>query len=176
MQSRSSLGAAFAAIDRTIVWATVLVVALLMAAMVASVVAGVFFRYALSSALPWPEEFARFAMIWVTMLGASLVLRYTGHIAVLFLVDWLPAQARRAVLLLGKLLVALFLVLLLVNGIDMTQRVQRQTAPAMRISMSVPNLALPVGAALMLYHLGVLAFARGYRGPLLPDVPPDAEP
>jgi TRAP-type C4-dicarboxylate transport system permease small subunit len=38
----------------------------------------------------------------------------------------------------------------------------------MQISMSIPNIALPVGAALMLYHLIILSAAPGYRGPRLP--------
>jgi TRAP-type C4-dicarboxylate transport system permease small subunit len=158
----------FAAFDRIVVWATGIAVVALMASMVASVVLGVFFRYVLASALPWPEEFARFAMIWVTMLGAGLVLRYSGHIAVSFLVEWLPARARAVVVWTGRLLVVLFLILLIVNGAEMTGRVARQTAPAMQISMSIPNIALPVGAALMLYHLIILSVAPGYRGPRLP--------
>lgn len=158
----------FAAFDGTVVWATGLVVVLLMAVMTASVVLGVFYRYVLESALPWPEEFARFAMIWVTMLGAGIVLRYTGHIAVTFLVEWLPTRAQPIVFWAGRLLVAVFLLLLLVKGAEMTQRVIRQTAPAMQISMAVPNLALPVGALLMLYHLVVITVAPHHRPPRLP--------
>lgn len=158
----------FAAVDRLIVWAAALTVVLLMAAMVFSVVLGVFFRYVLAAALPWPEEFARFAMIWVTMLGAGLVFRYAGHIAVTFLVEWLPRPARLVVDWAGRLLVATFLVLLLFKGAEMTDRVSRQTAPALQISMSLPNMALPVGALLMLYHLVVISVAPGLRPPPLP--------
>jgi|TARA_Y100000031_G_C8120323_1_gene337876 TRAP-type C4-dicarboxylate transport system permease small subunit len=158
----------FAAFDHVIVWATGFAVILLMASMVTSIVLGVFFRYVLASALPWPEEFARFAMIWVTMLGAGLVLRYNGHIAVTFLIEWLPARARTIVNWAGLLLVTMFLVLLIVYGAEMTGRVVRQTAPAMQISMSIPNIALPVGALLMLYHLIVISVAPRYRSPRLP--------
>jgi len=158
----------FAAFDRVVVWTTALAVVMLMASMVTSVVLGVFFRYVLASSLPWPEEFARFAMIWVTMLGAGLVLRYTGHIAVTFLVGWLPVTARAVVIWAGRLLVTAFLVLLIVNGAEMSGRVVRQTSPAMQISMSIPNIALPVGALLMLYHLIIVSAAPRYRGPRLP--------
>ena len=165
----------FVVFDRAIVWVTAVTVALLMASMVASVVLGVFFRYVLASALPWPEEFARFAMIWVTMLGAGLVLRYTGHIAVTFLVDWLPLKLRTTVIWAGRLLVMVFLILLILNGTEMTGRVARQTAPAMQISMSIPNIALPIGAALMLYHLIVISAAPRYRTPPLPGTSKETE-
>lgn len=156
-----------AVVDRLIVWVTGIAVITLIVGMVVSIVLGVFFRYVLASALPWPEEFARFAMIWVTMLGSGLVLRYTGHIAVTFLVDWLPQGVRLVVDWLGRLLIAAFLLLLLRHSFEMVHIAAPQAAPAMGISMAIPNLALPLGALLMLYHLAIVTFARQYPLPPL---------
>lgn len=161
----------FAAIDRAIVWTTAAIVALLMGAMVVSILAGVFFRYALNDALTWPEEFARFAMIWVTMLGASLVTRYGGHVAVNALVEKLGNNLRRPVIVFGRLLVALFLGLVIVFGYEMTTRTTRQTSPALGVSMSLPNSALPVGSVLMIYQLLVLTARREGRDNKPPHLP-----
>ena len=157
----------FAAIDRVIIWTTAIIVAVLMLAMVGSIIAGVFFRYVLNDALPWPEEFARFAQIWVSMLGAGLVIRYGGHIAVRFIAERVSGPVRRMLDLANTALIAVFLGLLIVFGADMSQRVERQTSPALELSMTLPNLALPIGAGLMLYHFIVLALRRegSDRGP-----------
>ena len=160
-----------ARLDRAIIWLTAIAVVLLMLTMVGSILAGVFFRYVLNSALPWPEELARFAMIWLTMLGAGLVARYGGHIAVTVFIGRLDGWAKRLVTWLGRAAVVLFLLLLLWFGADMTGRAGRQHSAALEWSMSIPNLAIPLGAALMLYHLAMIAFRRedtGGRPPRLP--------
>ncbi len=158
-------------IDRAIIWVTSLTVIVLMLTMVASILIGVFFRYVLNAALPWPEELARFAMVWLTMLGASLVVRYGGHIAVTFIVDRLTSRTKWIVDWLGRGLVVAFLALLLWFGIDMTDRAGRQRSAALEWSMSVPNLALPLGAALMLYHLGMVTLRREDRNGAPPPLP-----
>jgi TRAP-type C4-dicarboxylate transport system permease small subunit len=50
--------------------------------MVIVILAQVFFRYALNSALPWPEEAARFLMLWLTGLMAPIAYRQGGFVAI----------------------------------------------------------------------------------------------
>ena len=45
------------------------------AAMVAIVGAGVVARYVMASPMPWTEEASRFLMIWMVLLGLSVVTR-----------------------------------------------------------------------------------------------------
>ena len=158
-------------IDRVIIWVTSVAVVVLMLTMVAAILIGVFFRYVLNSALPWPEELARFAMIWLTMLGAGLVVRYGGHIAVTFVVNRLENWPKLIVGWLSRILVIAFLLLLLWYGVDMTDRAGRQRSAALEWSMSVPNFAMPLGAVLMLYHLGMIAFRREDKGVQPPSLP-----
>jgi TRAP-type C4-dicarboxylate transport system permease small subunit len=42
----------------------------------------VYFRYILGSALPWPDEAARFCMLWMTGLMAPTALREGGFVAI----------------------------------------------------------------------------------------------
>jgi TRAP-type C4-dicarboxylate transport system permease small subunit len=149
-----------ARLDSAIIWLTAIAVVSLMLTMVASILAGVFFRYVVNAALPWPEELARFAMIWLTMLGAGLVTRYGGHIAVTIFVGRLRGGPKLLVMWLGRAAVVLFLVLLLWFGADMTGRAGRQHSAVLGWSMSIPNLAIPLGAGLILYHLGMIFFRR----------------
>ncbi|MCL6285206.1 TRAP transporter small permease [Ruegeria sp. 2012CJ41-6] len=52
------------------------------AAMVAAILIQVFFRYVLNNALPWPDEAARFCMLWMTGLMAPTAFRRGGFVAI----------------------------------------------------------------------------------------------
>lgn len=52
------------------------------ATMVVVILLQVFCRYVLNSALPWPDEAARFCMLWMTGLMAPTALRNGGFVAI----------------------------------------------------------------------------------------------
>lgn len=60
------------------------------ALMVVAILVQVFFRYALNNALPWPDEAARFCMLWMTGLMAPTAFRRGGFVAIDTLVRLLP--------------------------------------------------------------------------------------
>lgn len=82
------------------------------AAMVIAILIQVFFRYALNSALPWPDEAARFCMMWMTGVMAPTAFRRGGFVAIDTLVRLLPARIGAVITLillflsLGVLIVA----------------------------------------------------------------------
>lgn len=51
---------------------------------------GVFSRYFLNRALPWPEEFGIFLYIWMCYIGSSVVLRRGKHIQISFFPERMP--------------------------------------------------------------------------------------
>ena len=61
------------------------------ALMVVAILVQVFFRYALNNALPWPDEAARFCMMWMTGLMAPTAFRRGGFVAIDTLVRLLPS-------------------------------------------------------------------------------------
>ena len=61
-----------------------------LALMVVIMLLQVFFRYALNNALPWPDEAARFCMLWMTGLMAPLALRHGGFVAIDMFQQMLP--------------------------------------------------------------------------------------
>ncbi len=71
--------------------------------MVVAILIQVFFRYALNNPLPWPDEAARFAMLWMTGLIAPLAYRRGGFVAIDTLARALPQRlaALLALILLG---------------------------------------------------------------------------
>ena len=64
--------------------------AVAVALMVVSILIQVFFRYVLNNALPWPDEAARFSMLWMAGLMAPTAFRQGGFVAIDMLVLMLP--------------------------------------------------------------------------------------
>ena len=81
------------------------------ALMVIAILVQVFFRYVLNNALPWPDEAARFLMLWLTGLVAPTAYRQGGFVAI----DMLAAAlGKRAAAVLGLVLLLIALAVLLV--------------------------------------------------------------
>ncbi len=89
-----------------------------LAVMVIVILLQIFMRYALNNALPWPEEAARFLMLWMTGLIAPSAYRRGGFVAI----DMFErAIAPRAAALL-VLLLSLIALMVLVVGIQIGYR------------------------------------------------------
>ncbi|MFK8014981.1 MAG: TRAP transporter small permease [Gammaproteobacteria bacterium] len=69
--------------------------ALLMTAMVASVVWQVLSRYLFVVPAAWTEELARFLLIWIGMLGAAYAYRQGSHLGIDLLANKLGAAGQR---------------------------------------------------------------------------------
>ncbi|WP_114285389.1 TRAP transporter small permease [Candidatus Halocynthiibacter alkanivorans] len=63
---------------------------LAVALMVMAILVQVFFRYILNNALPWPDEAARFCMMWMTGLMAPTAFRRGGFVSIEMLLTALP--------------------------------------------------------------------------------------
>lgn len=87
---------------------------LAIALMVVCIVAQVFWRYVLNDALPWPEEAARFLMLWMTGLIAPLAYRRGGFVAIDTLHAFLP-RTLGAVLTLALLGIAMVVLVVAVQ-------------------------------------------------------------
>lgn len=84
------------------------------AAMVVAILTQVWFRYVLGSALPWPDEAARFCMLWMTGLMAPSALRAGGFVAIDTLESLLPHWPAR-LLQLALLCVSLMVLLVAIQ-------------------------------------------------------------
>lgn len=61
-----------------------------MGLMVVVILLQVFFRYVLNNALPWPDEAARFLMLWLAGLMGPVAMRRGAMVAISGLQDMLP--------------------------------------------------------------------------------------
>src|SRR5512134_1233323 len=132
----------------------------LLAAMVVIVFANVCMRYLLGASVIWSEEVSRHLMIWLTFAGSGLALRNGAQIGIDTLQDALPAPAARALRLLLLLGMLLLFVLLAWYGVDYALRTRFQTSAALGVSMMYVYIGMPIGCALLVVHL--LLIARRY--------------
>lgn len=139
------------------------VVIALMAAMTVLVICNVFSRYVLNYSIVWVEEITRYMMVWVGFIGSGLVLRYGAHIAVDAFQDIMsPTMARvtRGVIV---VLLALTFAYLTWLGARYVSFAWDQETPILNWNTGLVLLAIPIGSALMLIHLLLVAgpYVRG---------------
>jgi TRAP-type C4-dicarboxylate transport system permease small subunit len=148
-----------ARLDRILVGINRWAVIVMLGAMAAMVFGNVALRLASDRSLLWAEEASRYLMIWVTFIGSGLVLRHGGHIGIDTLQEALP---RSAVAIRGAILVVLlaFFSLMVIVGSRYAVFAWSQTTPVLQIPIGAVYLAMPVGFALMIAHL--LLMARPY--------------
>lgn len=125
----------------------------LVAVMTGVVFLQVVYRYLLTQPLHWSEEMARYLFVWISLLGAALSMQRRGHFGMDFFFRMLPRRGRRFIAYLVYLLVGIVVLVLLVYGIVLVGKTTDQRSPAMEISMGWAYACLPVGAALMSFHL-----------------------
>ncbi|MDV7142335.1 TRAP transporter small permease subunit [Tropicimonas sp. TH_r6] len=85
-----------------------------LALMVFVILLQVFFRYALNNALNWPDEAARFLMLWMTGLMAPSAYRWGGFVAI----DMLPQALPRTAGLVLSLVILVLSLFVLVIGVQ----------------------------------------------------------
>jgi TRAP-type C4-dicarboxylate transport system permease small subunit len=120
----------------------------------------VIFRYIIHLPLFWTEEFARYCLVWSSLLGAGVALKRGEHIAVTFLADMFPKRMRIEASLTVHIFIVSFLGVIFWGGICLVILTRHQLSPAMRIPMSWPYMAVPLGSLIMLIHEITFLFKR----------------
>ena len=122
-------------------------------------------RYVLARPFIWTEEIARSLYVWMTFVGMVVVMKEREHIAVDFLINWVPPAVRRFAVLLGDVLMLLFAVVLLAGGVNMVISTHRARLPSIPIvRYSLVYLAIPVGAFCLIVCLVRHLASRVDRG------------
>jgi TRAP-type C4-dicarboxylate transport system permease small subunit len=85
-----------------------------MGLMVVIILTQVFFRYALNNALPWPDEAARFLMLWLAGLMGPIAMRRGSMVAITSLHKFLPGILCQ-MLILALLLLSLLVLMVAIN-------------------------------------------------------------
>ena len=129
--------------------------------MVVIILIQVFFRYVLNSALPWPDEAARFLMLWMTGFIAPSAYRWGGFVSIEMLFRMLPSRMVKIVTLMLLMISLLVLVVGLQFGLKHVESgwlfsssslkwpLHLIGMEAIRVKLAWMYMSLPVGLAMM---------------------------
>lgn len=137
------------------------VLAFMVAAMVVVCCWQVITRFVLGNPSKYTEEILRFALIWLTMLGAPYAYGAKQHLAIDLLVKGFePAGQHRTQIFVEFVVLALSAAVFVAGGIAVTMNAHGQISAAMKLPMECYYACIPIGGALMilyslnnLYHL-----------------------
>ena len=156
------------------------VAAVLLAVVVVIVLVQVFGRYILRISLSWPEELARYVLVWLTFFGVAAAAATRSQIVVDTILELVSPRARRVLEGIGALAGLVAVALLVWTSRPLLfGPAGGSTSPATGIPSFWIYLAVPVGGVLLgLFALADLGrFLRGEPPPAAgADSPPPPGP
>lgn len=117
----------------------------------ASIMIQVIFRYLIGKPLTWPEELARYMMIWLVFTGATNLAKEKKHIRIDFFVNALPLRAQTVISVLNNMIVSLSLIALLIGSWTPLGNFLYLKSPAMRIPFILVYVIVPISSLSMLW-------------------------
>lgn len=112
----------------------------------------VFSRFVLQLPMTWSEELSRYLLIWSTFLSASIAVRYQQLIRIEVVNTIFPRKIKIAVGFIAFVITSVFCGVVIYYGMGLLNIVHAQTSPALRIPMSIPYSAIPVGCLFIILN------------------------
>lgn len=136
------LGRGIAVLCQVVLWISTAVIFVIL-------VANTVLRYATGSSLQWANEVPELLFPWLVMSGVVLAAQASAHIATTFLMEALPAAARRIVGTLAWLVVSALYATLAVATFRMLEIVHDEKSPILQLPGSITYACVMVGMALL---------------------------
>ena len=139
------------------------VLIVIFAVLVLDVLFQVFSRYILGTSFTWTEEFARFSLIWLTILGAAYLNGKREHLSMDFLYQKFSESNKRKASILIEVLIFLFaLIVMVVGGFNLvyTTLHLEQLSGTLRIPLGYIYAIMPFSGLLIMcfsvYHISTI--------------------
>lgn len=119
------------------------------------IIAQVFARTFLGFSIFWSEEYARYCLIWITFIGASMALK-NGELAMFDLFLAKTKKEWQHLYRIGlNILILIFVVVSIYFGFKQvfSPTALMQVSPALRIPMWFVNLSVPFGFIIMFIYI-----------------------
>ena len=130
-----------------------------------AICAEVVLRYGFNRPISWVVEISEYALLWITFLGASWVLRNGGHVRVDILLKFLSRPALRACGLLSSASGVLISLVLVVFGSNITWTLMARGSfrpSVVGIPTWIVVVVIPVGGLLLFFRF-LRMFVEYYR-------------
>lgn len=132
-------------------------------AMAAIVAFQVFFRYVLNHSLFWSEELARFILVWLTFLGATVAYYHGAHPGMDGFIRQLPIRAQKGAEVLVHLVSLSLFAIMIINGVEFAWFVRIQITPALNLPKWLIMSVVPASGAVFTVH-GLAFMVRAWAG------------
>lgn len=143
-------------VNKILEWFLIIIFALL----VLDVLFQVFSRYILGTSFTWTEEFARFSLIWLTILGAAYLNAKREHLSMDFLYQKLSVTNKKRASVLIEIFVLLFaLIVMVIGGFNLvyTTLHLEQLSGTLRVPLGYVYAIMPFSGLLIIcfsiYHI-----------------------
>ena len=143
-------------ISDAIVEVTAFIARILIVFIGASIFMQVSLRYVFRAALPWPEEAARYAIIWLVCLCGNILIRNEELITVDFLDKLWPSKMIKYRNAIYRIMLLVVLFVLIKEGINQAISGGKTLGSGLEIELFWSYLAVPVGAILMFYQMAYI--------------------
>jgi TRAP-type C4-dicarboxylate transport system permease small subunit len=112
----------------------------------------VFYRYVLNDSIYWSNEVARYLLVYIVFLGATMAHKHKAHIRIDMIHAYLSPRARRYLESTISVLFLLFWGIILAGSVKLFPLFLMQTTATLQIPYAVPFAALPVSAVIWLLY------------------------
>ena len=123
--------------------------------LIAACVSQVFFRFVLNHSLSWTEELARYAFIWMHLLGTSLLIAGSGHATVTVILDAMSGGLKKAFRLFIELVILVNGMVMTYAGVMLSWLSRANESTALSIPMYLINISVAVGGLLLVFQAAV---------------------
>lgn len=131
------------------------VLVVIFALLVLDVLWQVFGRYVLNQSFSFTEEFARFALIWLAILGAAYLNGKREHLSMDYLLQKLsPEKLAKRMQIIEVLMFVFALVVMVIGGGNLvyTTLYLGQVSPAMHVSLGYVYSIVPISGLLIMFY------------------------
>lgn len=152
-------------VESILVSMTRVICVMLLLVIVFDVFLAVLTRYLLHYPFNFADQLAKYLVIWVAFIGASLAVREGAHISVEALTRKLPIVYQKRILIVVNIVVSMFLILIIWYGFQFAWSSRIYSDPLVfGISMMYAYLSVPVGFLFVLVQLNLFTIIAVLSG------------
>ena len=112
----------------------------------------VLFRYVFNQSLFWSEELARYLLVWLSFLGASVAYRRKAHPGIDMLQKRMPDALKKSTKILVHLVSLALFAVMIYFGCRFAYFVRLQISPALYLPKWIVFVIVPISGAILLIH------------------------
>ena len=147
------------------------VLEIIMIVLVGGMVVGCFWqvitRFVLNNPSKYTEEFLKYSLIWLTMMGTPYSYGQKKHLAIKFITDhFKPKNMALTKIAIALIILALSVAIFIIGGISVTVNAGKQLSAAMQMPMKFYYMGLPIAGVLMVVYCieQLVEYAKEWMG------------